>query len=522
MEIKNKIKLIQENLKSKKFKEVINDCKNILKKDPDNIFVLNLCGMAIQKVNIEESIPYFLKIIKIDKNNLAALNNLANTYKSLNKLGLAEEIYIKITRIDPNYIQAIYNYGNLKQQINDYKNAINLYRKALELDKKNIRILFSLAISLQSIGNFDEAKKFLNEILKIQPNNSSAHRIMSGILIYKSEEDKHFKDLKEISNYKEKELTDEEKIDFNFSLGKAYEDIGNYEKSYFYLERGNKLKKNKTNFNIKKETNFFKNIKNIFNNININDLNLQKKTNNNEIIFICGMPRSGTTLIEQIISSHKNVYGAGELFNLQKSVENNLQENNILSKSKILNHYKKNINIVQNDYFKMLKFYNYKDKKITDKTPHNFRWIGLIKIFFPNCKVIHCTRDPKDTCLSLYKINFESNMMNWSYDQNDIAEYFNLYNDLMNFWEKKLGNFIFEANYEKIVNNKEEEIKKLITFCDLDWDSNCLNFYNQNKTPINTASVNQARKEIYRSSIKSSEGYSKYLSNLFNSLKLNS
>ena len=143
------------------------------------------------------------------------------------------------------------------------------------------------------------------------------------------------------------------------------------------------------------------------------------------------------------------------------------------------------------------------DSKITDKAPQNFRWIGFMKIFFPNCKVIHCSRDSKDNCLSILKIDFASKDMDWSHSQKDIGQYYKLYFKLMDFWKKKiLPEFIYEAKYEEIVSNPEFiEIKKLINFCNLEWDPDCLNFHKKKKTPIQTVSVAQARKPIYKTSL---------------------
>ena len=141
-----------------------------------------------------------------------------------------------------------------------------------------------------------------------------------------------------------------------------------------------------------------------------------------------------------------------------------------------------------------------------------------MKLFFPNCKVVHCVRNPKDNCLSLYKNNFPSNTMNWSFDEEDIGRYYNGYKNLMNFWKNKTSNFIYDLNYEQLVGNQKEETEKLINFCGLEWDPDCLEFYKKNKTPIKTVSINQARKPIYNKSVNSSEFYSKHLSTLFNIL----
>ena len=141
-----------------------------------------------------------------------------------------------------------------------------------------------------------------------------------------------------------------------------------------------------------------------------------------------------------------------------------------------------------------------------------------MKIFFPNCKIIHCSRDPKDNCLSLFKNNFASNSMDWSYNQNDIGKYYKLYLKLIGFWKQKLPSFIYEAKYENIVKNSEEEIKNLIKFCNLEWDPDCLNFHKKKKTPIQTVSVAQARKPIYKTSVNSNSGFTSYLAELYNIL----
>ena len=199
--------------------------------------------------------------------------------------------------------------------------------------------------------------------------------------------------------------------------------------------------------------------------------------------------------------------------------------------------------------------YNFKEKIITDKAPQNFRLIGFIKLFFPNSKVLHSFRNPKDNCfsiffffflsinfsfifyhknisyisifylclidnfLSLYKNTFASDMMNWTNKQEDIAEYYNLYSEIMSFWKDKIPKFIHDVEYEKLVENKEEEIKKILKFCDLDWDEKCLSPEKNSKTPIKTVSIAQARQPIYKSFLNSNMNFDKHLSEMFSILK---
>lgn len=166
----------------------------------------------------------------------------------------------------------------------------------------------------------------------------------------------------------------------------------------------------------------------------------------------------------------------------------------------------------------MLGIHNISSKVITDKTIQNYLWVGFIKIFFPNSKIIICNRNPKDICTSIYKINFSNGFMDWSYDQKDIVNFYNLYSELISFWRSKFTKDIYNLNYENLIKNSEIEIKKLISFCELDWDNNCLN-HTQNNSAINTASNYQARKPIYNSSINSYKMYEKYLHPMFELIK---
>ena len=172
---------------------------------------------------------------------------------------------------------------------------------------------------------------------------------------------------------------------------------------------------------------------------------------------------------------------------------------------------------ISDEYYSYLTSYDISENNITDKAPLNFMWIGFIRILFPNSKIIHCERNPKDNCVSLYKNVFEGGI-NFCYTQKELAEFYNLYLDLMKFWQSYLPNDFLNIKYEEIINNPEIEIKKMLDYCDLNWEENCLNFSN-NKTPIKTASIGQARNSIYSTSVKSFTKYEVVLNDLFRSLQ---
>jgi len=505
---------LQNYLKAKDFKTVVYGCEKLITKFPNNAFLFNLLGLALHgNGNYLIAIDKFKRALDLDPNFLPSKNNLANSYKAIGNFEKAEFYYKNVLKIKPNYIQALNNYANLKALIFDYYPAIELYNEALKIKENDETILFTLANAYHAIGETDKTKEIAEKILKLHPKHVSAHKLLSSIVDY-SKDQANLDQMEDI--ILEKDLSNPQIVDLSFALGKAYEDLKKFEKSFFYLEKANKIKKNDANYNITEERNFFETIKNTFQNFNFK--NEKKIFSKIKPIYICGMPRSGTTLVEQIIASHNDVYGAGELVYIQKLIKEYFLVENELSIEKVKEELEVEENFINKEYFKMMDFHKFKENNFTDKAPQNYRWLGILKIFFPNCKIIYCKRNAKDNCLSIYKNFFAADDMKWAFDQSDIANYYNLHLNLMDYWKSKLGNFIYEINYENLVSNKEEEVKKLIKFCDLEWDPSCLNHHKNNKTPIKTVSISQARKPVYQSSVNSNSNYKKYLSEMFNLL----
>ena len=504
--INEKLKKLLNYFQSGKFEHVIRESRTLLKKFPDSPAIHNLLGLSLQQINnFEDAKKSYLKALKQDPKNLAVLNNLGSVCRVMEDFEDSEKYLLEVIKIKPNYINALSNYGNLKRELNDFKSAIELYKKALSIDDKQFLIHHNLSLSYLGIGEFDLAKKHCLLSLKNNPGHYLSHKMLSSLTKYKKE-DEHFKLMKE--ELKKEKLNDTQKIALNFALSKAYEDLEDFKNSYIHMKNGNNIKRNNIKFDIENEIELFKNIKNIFLKYNFKN-NSKKVKNKNKIIFICGMPRSGTTLVEQIISSHKNVYGAGELNYLSKSIRKNLYNKNKIIEEEFLKKTNDSNNYIAEDYFNYLKSQTFDQDIVTDKAPLNFRWIGFIKIIFPNAKIIHCTRDPKNNCLSMFKNLFEGGL-NFTYDEKILVEYYKKYQDLMIFWNKKYENSILEVKYEDLINNNETEIKKIIEFCDLNWEENCLSFY-KNKTPIKTMSTAQARKPIYKSSLNGFEKFKQYL-----------
>lgn len=514
MELLKEIEKIHNNIQAKNYQFAIEKCNKLIKKFPNNAYLYNLGGLALQQHQyIKASVNYFQKAIELDPQNIAAKNNLANSFKVLGKFDISEKLYNEVLVLNPNYLKSINNYANLKQSFNDYENAIVLYKKALEIEPKNITVLLSLAGSYHSLGKFKDAERILDEIIQINPNLMSAHKMKSSLIDYKGKND-HLQFMLELT--KNDNLSKSQQIDLFFALGKAHDDIKDYENAFKFFDNANKLRKSITNFEIKEEERLFETIHKVFNNIDYNN-NFKNKIKK-KVIFICGMPRSGTTLVEQILASHSLVTGAGELVYLQQSIKNNFYKNNLFNEDILNQDLFAERTKIADDYFNMIKHHKIKTEIVTDKAPSNFRWIGIIKLFFPNSKVIHCTRNSKDICLSLFKNGFASKELDWCYSQGDIAKYYNMYSKLMNFWNNKIGDFVYNLSYEKLVSDKDNEIRKLLDFCGLNDEEVCYNHHKSKKTPIKTVSISQARKPIYSSSVNKNELYENNLKKMFSLL----
>ena len=517
MDVKEKISIIHNLMRVNKFTQAIIDCHKLIKLYPNVSYLYNLCGMAYQGNNqIKKSIESFNLALHYDSENLAAMNNLANSYKALNHNDKAEEIYKKILKKDPKNIKCLNNFANLMKKLRDFNLSKELLLRAVEIESNNVDILFNLAECYQSLGQLDQAKEYAYKILNLEPNHSATHRFISLIINHNSDKSHLLKIIEIEKSVFFKDFSSKQKVDIFFSLGKAYEDTKEYEKSFAYLQKANLIKNKEINYNLSSHEKLIKSIIKLFEDFDFDKI--KKKEPENQIIFICGMPRSGSTLIEQMIAAHNEVSGAGELSYVRDTVVKNFLEELRFNKQKIIEEASAERNIVAEQYIELLKYHKFKTNIVTDKASQNFLWLGFIKIFFPNSKIIHSYRNSKDNCLSIFKNYFPSNDMSWSFDQSNIANYYNLYLSLMNFWKVKFNESIFDVNYEHLVQSSEDELKKIFSFCNLTWDPNCLNFYRSKKTPISTVSVNQASKPVYKTSVNSNEGFSKYLTEMFHIL----
>ena len=460
----------------------------------------------IQNKN-HEAIEAYKKSISLNRNFSEAYNNLANVQKKIEYFDEALLNYKNAIRTKQDNLEAYYNLANLFKTLKKYDEAIKNYKKVIKLNPNfsdpynNIGTIYSI------LGNFNDAREFY--LKSINVNEYFAEPYKNYIQLSKiDEKDEVFSSLKKI--VKNENLDEEQKEVFFYSISKAYFDIGNNDLAFKYLNSANSIKLKNLDYSFNKDRKEFKKIKEYF--INKKILTLKKFEKNQVIpIFILGMPRSGTSLIEQIISNHSEVQGAGELDLLPVSVKKSDWLNS--------NDLEKISEKIRDEYLDKISFIS-KKKYITDKLPGNFKRIGFILNAFPNSKIVHLQRNPMAICWSNYKSNFNSVGMGFTLNQEYTAEYYLLYRDLMKFWNERYSDKIININYENFVENFEEEVKKLFAKLNLSWEKQLYDFH-KNERPVETASFLQVRSKIYKKSSDQWKNYKKYLTSMTDILSSN-
>ena len=474
-----------------------------------NTQALNNLGNVYREMGkLHEAEACYRNSIKINKRDFIALNNLANIYLSQCNYDKAEKFYKEAIKFNKSYFDAYYNLGTTYQSKGEYKLALNYYRRAQKINPDNIQPRSAIANLYEKQGNYEKSLEYIEPLLKNQMITPDIADTYSKICIKKKSYDKGIDTIRACLNKKFPPINEQA---LRFSLGDILDKKGLYDEAFTEYYTANNMRP--YNYDKAESEHYFDAIIDTFSQLGKHP-NPTSGNPSNKPVFIVGMPRSGTTLIEQILSSHSQVAGAGELPYIVDIV--NQLSSNTYYPNNIKNLAQDQLYTFSKSYITKIETYNKQALHITDKMPHNFLYIGFIRMLLPECKIIHCLRDPLDVCLSIYFHNFNQNHP-YSDKLDNLGHYYNQYRKLMKNWHALYDKVILDISYEEVLAHPEQNIKTILSHIDLEWEDNCLNFHKSERT-VSTPSYEQVRQPLYKTSVQRWSNYSKHIGDLKSSI----
>ena len=516
---------------------------------PPSAQIHNNYASMLQKMgDWDNALIHYTQALKLVPLYPIAHHNIATLYLIQGKMLKAKEHFTQALKIDNNYVEAIVGLGKTFALDNHYDDAIKTYEQAIRINGRCAEAYSNMALSYMSKSDYDKAMEAYETALSIEPDNVEIQCNIILLLERKGDfelaiekitplvdKDPFHPDIAKAFGELSRKLNKQAdaiqnittaadnktvgpitKSELYFLAGKLADDIGEYDDAFHYYQSANNLQP--YNYDRKRSERSLNLIKKLYTNEQIAKLTNTLPSKHNPI-FIIGMPRSGTTLVESIISSHPEVYGAGELHYM-----NDIAINIVQKCPENLDGVTLGDLLTIDEAKRFAESYIHSSAKlangarfVTDKMPHNFQHIGLIKMFYPEAKIIHCLRNPIDVCLSIYFNNFNT-AHTYATDLDELSEYYrSFYNEILQHWQDTFDDPYLTVNYEDLVSNQEEMTRKIVRYCGLDWADECLQFH-KSKRNISTFSYDQVRKPMYTKSVNRWEKYESHLGSIIQTL----
>ncbi len=489
-----------------KFVEAERYYQIVLQRVPDMPEACNLMGtIALEAKDEAVAAEYFEKAVKGMPKDPTIRHNFGSALFQLREYHDAIAQLRRALELKPGQIDSLSLMSNCFNRLGRGEEAVQFADKGLRMDENHAGCRVSKADALISLGRMDEAEVLLKKNIADRIAVSRSWQSLSAVRKFASDAP----ELEAVRvELQDPTLTEEQKTPLHYALAKMANDGKHYDEAM--AEYIAAKAKDAASYDI---VQYERRVDSLIEFFNPMFLGARKDFGDpsQRPVFIVGMPRSGTTLTEQIISSHPQVAGAGELVEMV-SIARHIGDN-----IRLMSRYGANLMSISREdsaklaqrYLKFIDRTSREAARVTDKMPHNFEHVGLIALLFPNATIIHCKRDAIDNCLSCY-MNAFSDAHAYNTDLGKLGRYYRAYDRLMKHWYKVLPGRIFENQYETLVADQEGQSRKLIAQCKLEWDDACLN-YTENERAVNTISRWQVRQPIYKTSMKRWKPYEKHL-----------
>ena len=519
----------QRAMRGGQLREAHKHCLAILKRDQTFADAWFLCGViASHNGQHAKAVEIIENAVKLAPDNAEYRTELGKNLIASNQTEWALREAQTALSLDPLQPAVLNTLGTVFSHVGEHKSALLCFTRAGQLleeragGTKELSIqwqadfYFNSAASMQFAGHFAEAEQAYERAITLQPLLFKAHSALST-LRRQTSTDNHLKRLHELRS---KVSDPRDQLHLGHAIAKEQEDLGHYEDAFKYLTWAKQAQSAAGSYSAQSDEALFAGVRQLFSQ-EVFDA-LRAGCDNPEPIFIVGMPRTGTTLVEQILSSHSQVYAAGELqnFPLQVNRLTGSSTDNAFNIETLEKSLQLESSVLGSAYIDSTRPRTGHSQHFIDKLPLNFLFLGLIKLALPNAKLVCLRRDPMDTCLSNYRQMFAMNFKHYKYnlDLLDCGRYYIQFDQLMHHWQKVMPDAVHEVRYEALVENPEQVSRALLTYCNLPWEEDCLSFH-QRKTSVATPSAVQVRQGIYTSSVNRWQSYGDAMKPLYELLK---
>ena len=475
----------------------------ILAQDPDHADANRKIAAVLQdSEQPERAFDYWEKALAVEPDNVSARFNYARCLNLLHRNDESMEQYQRAFKImhrtkirmpiakmaNVHFLRG-FLYRDLIQDAEEEKS----FHRAVDMNPEFASAYFELGSVLGRMGRSEESIAANRKALQLEPDMAPAHRALAMAKKH-TEVDNDIKAAERL--YESRRLTTEYQMDLAFGLGKAYEDLKQYRKAFQYWADGNRMHRQMNPYVLQEEVDERQSLRESFTSAYIKKEGSTKFT---EItpVFVVSMPRSGSSLVEQILASYSAVYGGGEM----TTVWDILQQAVVNFPGDLPRLKQADWERLGTKYLEAVICPMQSESFITDKLPGNWATVGAIRMMLPGAKIVHCSRDPMDTALSCFKNSYFANAMPYSYDLRDIGGMYKVYEKTLAHWRKILPGWVYDIQYEDLVSDPEPKVRSLLDFLGLPFEENCLSFY-ATKRSTRTASMLQVREPIYQTSVK--------------------